>query len=76
MVFCNKDRLIADDTKQFELRRERFDGENLTPHELELAEELETEQVNICTLYYIDHYTMFHYILMYFPLTVISNVTK
>ena len=55
LTFCNKDRLIADDTKQFELRRERFDGENLSPHEIELAEELETEQVNICTAYQIHN---------------------
>ena len=46
LAFCNKDRLIADDTKEFELRRERFDGENLTPDQLTLADELETEQVN------------------------------
>ena len=46
MAFCNKDRWIADDTKQFELRREKFEGEQLTPDQSALADELETEQVN------------------------------
>ena len=54
MAFCNKDRWIADDTKQFELRREKFEGEHLTPDQSALADELETEQVrnvfsNQCT---------------------------
>ena len=49
MAFCNKDRLIADDTKQFELRRERFEGENLKPDQEALADDLETEQVNLYT---------------------------
>ena len=46
MAFCNKDRWIADDTKQFELRREKFEGEQLTPDQSALADELETEQVS------------------------------
>ena len=54
LAFCNKDRWIADDTKQFELRREKFEGEHLTPDQSALADELETEQVrnvfsNQCT---------------------------
>ena len=47
LPFCNKDRLIADDTKEYELRRQRFDNETLNPNELALAEELEMEQVLI-----------------------------
>ena len=45
LPFCNKDRLIADDTKEYELRRQRFDNDALNPNELALAEELEMEQV-------------------------------
>ena len=45
LPFCNKDRLIADYTKEYELQRQRFTGKDLPPNEEALAEELETEQV-------------------------------
>ena len=44
LEFCNKDRLVVDNTKQYELRRERFEGD-LDPDQVELMEQLETEQV-------------------------------
>ena len=47
LPFCNEDRLIADYTKEYELRRQRFNIETLNPNEIALNEELETEQVCI-----------------------------
>ena len=46
LEFCNKDRLVVDNTKQYELRRERYEGD-LAPGQVELMEQLETEQVNL-----------------------------
>ena len=69
LPFCNKDRLIADDTKEYELRRQRFDNATLNPNELALAEELEMEQVfvslkkvinndiNVCSIIIIFYYS-------------------
>ena len=60
--------MIADDTKDYELRRQRFDDESLNPNELALAEELETEQVLIMMkklkdikISFIDYYNFFNY---------------
>ena len=46
LEFCNNDRLVVDNTKQYELRRERFEGD-LDPDQVELMEQLETEQVSL-----------------------------